>query len=123
MRVLSVGQCAVDHGAISRLLAARFDATTVEADDLDDALDVLPRDSFDLVLVNRVLDRDGGDGLAVIRGLLADDALGETPVALVTNFPDWQDRAVALGAVRGFGKSELTTTAADVLAPILGRQE
>ena len=40
---------------------------------------------------------------------------------LVTNFPDHQDTAVALGATRGFGKLELDRAETrDKLQPILG---
>ncbi len=36
----------------------------------------------------------------------ADERLAAVPVMLLTNFADYQDAAVKLGAERGFGKSE-----------------
>ncbi len=119
-RVLSIGQCGVDHASISRFLRDRFDAEVQSADDGDEAVEQLSAGAFDLVLVNRVLDRTGGDGLAVVENLMADPGRGNTPVMLVTNFPDWQQRAVALGAVAGFGKADLhSPAAADRVAPYL----
>ena len=120
-RVLSIGQCGVDHPAISRLLSDRFAAETQEADSLDEALALLGQAPFDLVLVNRVLDADGSDGLEVIRRLKADSSQAKTPVMLVSNYPDFQARAVELGAVPGFGKQSLgATETRERLAKFLG---
>ena len=71
------------------------------------ALDELRRAPFDLVLVNRRLDSDGSDGLEIIRAIKADPQLAAVPVMLVTNYPEYQDQAIAAGAVPGFGKAEL----------------
>lgn len=106
-RVLSVGQCGFDHGSISRFLNQHFDVTV---DGIDDAATVLGRlqsGSADLVLVNRVFDRNGDDGLSLIRDIKSNESIADVPVMLVSNYPEWQDRAVALGAVPGFGKAEL----------------
>jgi CheY-like chemotaxis protein len=106
-RVLSVGQCGYDHKVIARNLEAAFDAQVTGADTAGEALDRLRSERFDLVLVNRVGDLDGAPGLDLIQALKADPALAELPVMLVSNFADAQSRAVALGALPGFGKSEL----------------
>lgn len=120
-RVLSVGQCGVDHRAISRYLRSTFDAHVEAVHDGDEALERLRSDTYELVLVNRVLDRDGGDGLDVVRRVKADPRFGGVPVMLVSNFPDWQERAVALGALAGFGKGELYSPSVDSrLGPVLG---
>jgi two-component system chemotaxis response regulator CheY len=63
--------------------------------------------SFDLVLVNRILDADGFSGLEVIGQLKADDDLRRVPVMLVSNYEEAQQDAVARGALPGFGKSSL----------------
>jgi hypothetical protein len=42
----------------------------------------------------------------VIRRLKADAATSSVPVMLVTNYPEHQEAAMALGAIRGFGKLE-----------------
>ena len=73
-----------------------------------------------LILVNRKLDIDGGDGMEIIGRLLKDDKSREIPVMLVSNYPQYQAEAGALGARPGFGKSELGTPASlDKLRPYL----
>jgi two-component system chemotaxis response regulator CheY len=106
-RVLSVGQCGYDHGAIARQLLRDFKAEVVGAATFDEALAALHRDRFDLVLVNRVTDHDGTRGVDLIRTLKDDAATGRIPVILVSNYPDAQAEAESLGALPGFGKSDL----------------
>lgn len=72
----------------------------------------LRQGAYDLVLVNRVLDEDSSSGLDLIRQLKADPALARIPVLLVSNYVDAQAQAVALGALRGFGKNDLGRPAA-----------
>jgi two-component system chemotaxis response regulator CheY len=38
-----------------------------------------------------------------------DESLSHIPVMLVSNYPEYQEEAVALGAVYGIGKNELGT--------------
>jgi two-component system chemotaxis response regulator CheY len=105
-RVLSVGQCAPDHGTISRYLTKNFKCEIAKADDAAEALAQLKSDRFDLVLVNRKLDIDYSDGIEVIRQIKSDPTIADVPVMLVTNYPDHQEAAIAEGAIRGFGKLE-----------------
>lgn len=61
-------------------------------------------------LVNRVLDGDFGsdDGMAVLTAAASRGPSGDGPtVMLISNYADAQDKAVAAGAVRGFGKHAL----------------
>ena len=58
-RILSVGQCSADHGAISGTLARLLNARVTKADTATEALDALRASAFDLILVNRVGDLDG----------------------------------------------------------------
>jgi CheY-like chemotaxis protein len=103
-RVLSVGQCSVDHAAISSLVKGQFGAEIVAADSADAALEALGQGQFDLVMVNRKLDADYSDGIEVIRRIKTDPKLSQTPCMLVTNYPEHQQAAVAVGAEPGFGK-------------------
>lgn len=114
-RVLSIGQCWADHSAISSVFKDSFDAEVVGA---DSAAEVLKqRDgTYDLVLVNRVLDGNGGSGVDVIRQLRADERFQKTPIMLVSNHDDAQREAMLAGAVRGFGKAALGH--ADMLARV-----
>lgn len=105
-RVLSIGQCGVDHAAICRFIERQFDARVVPADQAADAMQHLERQSFDLVLVNRKLDIDYTDGLNVIKIIKADPKHGATPVMLVSNYREHQQTAIAAGAEPGFGKQE-----------------
>lgn len=105
--VLDVGQCSMDHAAIRRLIEGHFDARVSQAHDAEQSLARLRDGSYDLVLVNRRLDADGSDGLDMIRALKADARLAAVSVMLVTNYPQFQEQAVAAGAERGFGKAQL----------------
>lgn len=120
-RVLDVGNCAADHAAIRRLLERHFQAAVHAADTADEAAAALDRQSYDLVLVNRVLDLDGSDGLELIRRLRGCPQHADLPLMLVSNYASYQQQAVAAGAWVGFGKSDLGSPAtlerlAEVLA-------
>jgi CheY-like chemotaxis protein len=120
-KVLSVGQCAADHTSLRWLLQGEFNAIVVPARTADDALAELRRNAYDLVLVNRVLDYDGTEGLDLIRALTADEALRRVPVMLVSNHADAQHEAQAAGARPGFGKAALNRPETAVrLREILG---
>jgi two-component system chemotaxis response regulator CheY len=105
-RVLSVGQCAADHGSITRLLK-QVAAEAVPADSAEEALSRLRQESFPLVLVNRVFDATGEGGLDFIRRVKGDPELQDVPMMLVSNFPEAQEEAAAAGAIPGFGKDGL----------------
>ncbi len=87
------------------MLEAKAGVRVDAADTLDEAAEKLSDNQYDLVLVNRELAADKSSGLELIawmkeRGI-------STPVMLVSDLPDAQAAAVALGAVKGFGKSRL----------------
>lgn len=105
--VLSVGQCSFDHGSISRFLQGEFGVDVVPTDTADNATEQLRQRPFDLVLVNRQFDADGSEGIDFIERLKADPELAAVPVMLVTNFREYAEKAVSLGALPGFGKAEL----------------
>ena len=104
-RVLSIGQCRADHGALSRTLRQHFQVEVIPADTSDEAQAKLREEAFDLVLVNRILDGDGSSGVEVIRQIKAGHSA--LPVMLVSNHEDAQRQAVAAGALPGFGKAGL----------------
>lgn len=110
-RILSVGQCSMDHGNISRMLADQFDVEVVAAATTVQALDQARSQSFALILVNRILDASGESGIDLVRKLCAESASGQAPVMLVSNYAEAQDSAQAFGARRGFGKAELNNPA------------
>ncbi len=106
-RVLSVGQCGYDHGRLTRYLRESFGAETEGVDTFDEALERLRSGSCGLVLVNRLFDLDGSNGLDLIRAIKADAALADVPAMLVSNYPEAQAEAVRVGALPGFGKADL----------------
>ena len=106
-KVLSVGQCFADHGALRRTFHKHFKAEVVGADSAEEALELLRDEPFSLVLVNRVLDADGTSGIDVLRQIQANGKAMSVPVMLVSNYEDAQKQAEQAGAVRGFGKAAL----------------
>lgn len=121
-RLLDVGQCSPDHSTITRYVRDQFgDVEIVQTHRLDDTLAALRDGQFDLVLVNRKLDIDYSDGLAIIQAIKSDPALADVPVMMVTNYPEHQNEAVAVGATYGFGKLEYDKSeTAEKLRPFLG---
>lgn len=117
--VLSVGQCRPDSAAIAHYLKTHFQANVLTADLPDEALAVLNANTVDLVLLNRKLDIDSSDGLSILPLIRASNK-PDIPVMLVSNYADWQQKAVELGTIYGFGKAELNRPETrDRLASIL----
>ena len=105
MKILDVGQCGFDGPRMARLWHEALGGKVECADTGDAAIEMVRKNDYDVVLVNRVLAADESSGLEVIERLLE---LGmKTPVMLVSDQPEAQDAAVRLGAVRGFGKAHL----------------
>lgn len=106
--VLSIGQCRPDQAAITHYLTTSFAVNVLTAGTADEALSVLEsQPAVDLVLINRQLDADGSDGLSILQRIRTASRNSAVPVMLVSNYPEWQEKAVAAGAIYGFGKAEL----------------
>src|SRR5262249_37942470 len=106
-KVLSLGQCAADHGSIGRMLRGNFGAEVVAADTFAEALALLREGGFDLILVNGALAQDGPSGLDFPARLKDEESLRLVPAMLVSNYENAQAQAVERGALPGFGKSAL----------------
>ena len=106
-RVLDVGQCDIDNWQIKQLLQKNFNVEVDRAKSHSDALSAIQRQSYDLVLLNRINDSDGSSGLDFLRQLKAGAPTSALPVMLVSNYPDSQSEAVDAGAFPGFGKASL----------------
>lgn len=107
-KVLDVGNCNPDHGSLTRLLQGNFEVEVARTHGLNDTQSILEEEQFDLILVNRVMDRDGSSGLQIIEEIKEAPHSSNTPVMMITNYPDHQQSAIAAGALPGFGKSELS---------------
>jgi len=105
-RVLSIGQCAADDFRITQMLREHFDAEVIMAATEDEALASLRQGSYDLILVNRILDANGTSGLSLISQIQT-SLDHPPPIMLVTNYSEFQQEAEQLGAVPGFGKGSL----------------
>lgn len=103
-RVLDVGNCDPDHGAIRAMLVNHFDVQVDRVMFVPEALAAIDGARYDLVLVNRVIFADDSDGLALIRALRPRPE-PKPPVMLISNFGTAQEQAIAAGACPGFGKS------------------
>lgn len=84
----------------------------ISTDLMDDTMQVLRDQPIDLVLINRKLDADYSDGMEVLAAIKQDEGLSKIPVMLVSNFPEWQEKAVEKGAIYGIGKAELASAEA-----------
>ena len=107
--VLDVGQCNPDHSSISGLLTQNFDVNIQRAHSHEQAITMAKDLKPDLVLINRLYDANGDEGMETLRALKADEATSNIPIMVVSNYSDAQDAAVAAGAIQGFGKSALNT--------------
>ena len=105
--VLSIGQCRPDSAAIAHFFKAHFEVDVLTADLPDQALAFIETNSLDLVLINRLLDADSSDGLEILKQIRSHKTKNGIPVMLISNYPEWQQKAVAMGASYGFGKAEL----------------
>jgi len=118
-RILDVGQCGFDGPRIGQLLTTEFNCTVDRAHSLKEALTLAASKAYDLVLVNRLLARDDSRGLDVIAALRV--AHPRLQVMLVSNYEEAQEEAVKLGALKGFGKSDLDSEATvELLRSALG---
>jgi len=107
--VLDVGQCNPDHSSISSLLTRNFDVNVQRAQSHQQAITMAKDLQPALILINRLYDADGSEGMKTLAAIKADDATAAIPVMIISNYADAQQAAVAAGAVQGFGKSSLNT--------------
>lgn len=105
--VLLVGHCDVDGPRLQKYvesLDGHFECRSAAS---EDELDQAVRQGVDLVLFNRELTGsfETNEGIELIRRLKEDHP--DTKVMLVSDRPEAQQYAMQLGALPGFGKSEL----------------
>ena len=105
-KVLDIGQCDYDHGQLTTLFKG-LGATLTRAITHEDGLEALDKESYDLILVNRICDANSEKGLEFLPALLKAIEDKPAPVMLITNYPEVQEEAQSLGAEPGFGKAAL----------------
>jgi CheY-like chemotaxis protein len=106
--VLDVGNCDHDHSLIGEMLTAHFRVFIDRAATVGEAIEQLRGRRYDLVLVNRIIDSDGGKGIELVRQAKADESLRAVPIMMVSNIAEAQEACAAAGGERGFGKAALT---------------
>jgi two-component system, chemotaxis family, chemotaxis protein CheY len=106
-QVLDVGNCTFDHRNIKQLIESHFDASVIRARNQEDAIATLRSSEFALVLINRVFHQDGSEGFDLISQIKSDPQLKGVPTMLISDFEDYQRRAIDAGAEPGFGKKTL----------------
>jgi len=120
-KVLSIGQCRPDSAAIQYYLQSTFGSVVITADTADAAMRLLQDQRFDLVLINRILDADYSSGMDILKSIRLNEAWDTLPVMLVSNYPEWQQAAIAAGALPGFGKAQLNRAETrEKLSAVLG---
>src|SRR4051794_40412580 len=94
-KILAIGNCSHDHSRLAKWMEHHYRATVVSARHTEEAIERLRADRYDLVLVNRIFDEDGEEGLDAIRRMKADPEFAQTPVMLMSNFHEYQMQALA----------------------------
>ncbi|MEZ6096527.1 MAG: hypothetical protein R3C03_20245 [Pirellulaceae bacterium] len=113
IRIVIAGNCYPDNQAIKRLLTQCIPAPA-EIQFVDSAAELkaaLSAATITLVIVNRIFDVTGENGVETIRNLKSSDANTQTNLMLLSNYEWAQDEAIAAGAIGGFGKSSLNAEA------------
>ncbi len=109
-RVVLVGHCGADSWSLTRAVRDALGDMDVATANNTSELDALAGPDA-LLLVNRVLDGrfDVADGIDLIGQVTSCDDAG--PAMLISNYDDAQAEAESAGAVRGFGKSDVSSPA------------
>lgn len=110
-RIALVGHCGPDSSYLRITVSrAKKGAQVFSADDSAELERILD-EGVDLLLFNRILDYgfEETEGIEVIRKLRS--KYPELKMMLVSNYPEAQAEAVAAGALPGFGKRDLGSSA------------
>lgn len=105
--VLVSGNCNIDHPKIEKLLLDNFNVSVNRAKTNKDAMSMLKKNKYELVLVNRVGAFDSELGIEIIDFIKKTIKIQDTPVMLLTNHDNYMKESASHGAVQGFGKSSL----------------
>jgi two-component system chemotaxis response regulator CheY len=106
-KVVLVGHCGPDSSYLRMAVASADRSLKVFMADDADELNQMLTDGVDLLLLNRELGWgfEESEGVEVIRQLRS--RFPQVKMMLVSNYPEAQAAAVAVGGVPGFGKREI----------------
>jgi len=119
-KVILVGNCELDGPQMKSVIENNYDAEVRDVKTMDEAEMIIDNEDLDLILVNRVGDKDGRNGLELVDKVINNDRV---PIILITNYQDKMEEAVLHGAMDGFGKEDILGDGLEnvkkVLDPIL----
>src|SRR4051812_33124867 len=106
-KVVLVGHCGPDMSYLRMAVTSALRSATVLAADDAEELEAFLLEGVDLLLFNRELGWgfDDNEGVDIIRHLRARHP--NVKMMLVSNYPEAQAAAIAVGALPGFGKREI----------------
>jgi len=122
-KILNVGHCNSDGPKMKQLFESSLEDTqVVEAKTHNDALTKIKEEGpWDIILVNRIFDVDGYEGLTFISEVKKENPAQK--ILLISNFKESQKDAEEKGALEGFGKNDLDSgLAVDVLTDHLSEK-
>lgn len=99
-RVLIVGNCDFDDSRLVPLIKEEFEVEVINVKTTSEAENLIDKEQFALIMVNRVGDIDGRMGTELVSYVK-----GRAPIMLITDLEDAMQESISLGAVQGFGKS------------------
>ncbi len=108
-KLLIVGQCDFDYQRISSVISKIFDIEIDRADSFDDAIQSALEQSYALILINRLMDVDRSQGIAILHEFKSMPQTENIPVMIISDYQETQEAAIAAGASPGFGKAALDT--------------
>lgn len=103
-QVLSIGNCGYDFSTLSAALQKNYQVELQSVNTAKEATKAVKEAQYDLIVVNRLFDVNGESGIELIKKL---KPTVKTPMMLISNYPEYQQEAVAAGAVPGFGKTQV----------------
>jgi DNA-binding NtrC family response regulator len=110
--VLVAGNCGPDTWALQGLLKELGAGEVHVAESSEEVEQLVGKQAFKLVLLNRVFDSTGELALDILPKLTAEQ---RSRCMLISNFEDAHQAAVKLGAKTGFGKRQLRDAATRTL--------
>lgn len=110
-RVGLVGHCSPDSSHLTMAVSTAVPGAKIIRVTDDSGVDQLLKEGVDLLLVNRKMEPGYAEAIGTdyIRRLR--EKHPDVKLMLISNFPDAIEESVKLGALQGFGKSELLTPA------------
>ena len=106
-RVGLVGHCSPDSSHLTMAVTAAVPGAKVIRVTDDKSTDKLLAEGVDLLLVNRAMEHGYSEEIGTDYLRKLKEKAPDVKMMIITNFPDVQAAAVALGALPGFGKSSI----------------